>query len=247
MAKKPVPGELVICRIIKINPHSAFAILEEYNAEGMIHISEVANGWVKDISQHVKEGQAVVAKVLSVDDNSITLSIKRVDRERKAAKLREYKKEKKAEKLIEIAAKKIKQTGKLDEIKDAIKEKFGSVSAAFELGDRTEDAIKAILNEKWAEAIKEIAEKSIQEKEYVFKANIKLISYEPDGIKRIVDVLKKCESEGIEVSYLSAPDYMLRFTSREAKKGGHEFTKKLEEIESYAKKSGCLKEIKAIK
>ena len=40
----PQPGELVIVKISKINPHSAFAYLEEYGTEGMIHISEVSSG-----------------------------------------------------------------------------------------------------------------------------------------------------------------------------------------------------------
>ena len=74
MENKPSIGEIVICKITKINPHSAFAIIEEYNIEGLIHISEVASGWVKDISQHLKEGHTIVAKVVNVDTNIINLS-----------------------------------------------------------------------------------------------------------------------------------------------------------------------------
>jgi translation initiation factor 2 alpha subunit (eIF-2alpha) len=38
----PRPGEVVVCRIKSINPNSVFARLEEYDKEGMIHVSEVA-------------------------------------------------------------------------------------------------------------------------------------------------------------------------------------------------------------
>ena len=40
----PQMGEFVICKITRINPNSAFAILEEYDKEGMVHISEVKRG-----------------------------------------------------------------------------------------------------------------------------------------------------------------------------------------------------------
>jgi translation initiation factor 2 subunit 1 len=247
MENKPSIGEIVICKITKINPHSAFAIIEEYNIEGLIHISEVASGWVKDISQHLKEGHTIVAKVVNVDTNIINLSVKRVDRNSRESKLREYKKEKKAEKMLDMAAKKIKQAGKAEDVKKAIKEKLGSLSAAFELGERAEELLKDAVSEKWLETIREIAEKSAHDREFEFSANLKLASYEPDGIKKIVSVLKKCEEEGFAVSYISAPDYLLRFSSKEAKKGDHEFGKKLDEIADFAKKAGCFKEIKAIK
>lgn len=47
------------------------------NKTGMVHISEVAQSFVKEISEHLKEGQTVKVKVLSIGDGSkISLSIK---------------------------------------------------------------------------------------------------------------------------------------------------------------------------
>ncbi len=44
---------------------------------GMVHISEVASTYVKDIKEHLAEGQTVKVKVLGVNDNNkISLSIK---------------------------------------------------------------------------------------------------------------------------------------------------------------------------
>ncbi|MCD6381620.1 MAG: S1 RNA-binding domain-containing protein, partial [Candidatus Aenigmarchaeota archaeon] len=63
MKKIPSKGELVVCRITRVNPHSAFAYIEDYDREGMIHISEVASGWIKDIKNHLKVGQIAVTKV----------------------------------------------------------------------------------------------------------------------------------------------------------------------------------------
>lgn len=45
---------------------------------GMVHISEVANTYVNDINEHLKEGQTVKVKIVSIgDDGKIALSIKK--------------------------------------------------------------------------------------------------------------------------------------------------------------------------
>ena len=45
---------------------------------GMVHISEVTNSFVSDISQHLSEGQEVKVRVLGIDSaNRINLSIKK--------------------------------------------------------------------------------------------------------------------------------------------------------------------------
>ena len=87
----PQQGELVICKIDKLSPNSATAILIEYNIEGMIHISEVFSGWVRDIRNHIKSGQQVVAKVTRVDEERkfISLSLKRVDNKQEKDKIKE--------------------------------------------------------------------------------------------------------------------------------------------------------------
>ena len=84
----PQRGELVICRINKVSPNSASAILIEYNLEGMIHISEIFSGWVRDIRNHVRADQQVVGRVLRVDEETsfISLSLKRVDKKQEKEK-----------------------------------------------------------------------------------------------------------------------------------------------------------------
>lgn len=43
---------------------------------GMVHISEVSNGFVKDINEHLSVGQKVKVKVLGDNNGKISLSIK---------------------------------------------------------------------------------------------------------------------------------------------------------------------------
>ena len=64
----PERREVVIGTVTRVNPYSVFISLEEYgNKEGMVHISEVAGKWVRDIRDFVKVGKKVVALVMNVD------------------------------------------------------------------------------------------------------------------------------------------------------------------------------------
>ena len=69
-------GEIYEGKVTGITNFGAFVKLE--NGEtGMVHISEVAPVFVKDINAFLAEGQDVKVKVLSVgDNNKISLSIK---------------------------------------------------------------------------------------------------------------------------------------------------------------------------
>ncbi|WP_139492582.1 S1 domain-containing RNA-binding protein [Brevibacillus dissolubilis] len=44
---------------------------------GLVHISEVADKYVTDINEHLKIGDMVTVKVMSIQDNKIGLSIKK--------------------------------------------------------------------------------------------------------------------------------------------------------------------------
>ena len=53
---------------------------------GLVHISEIANTFVKDVHEHLQVGQIVKVKVLDINDQGkINLSIKRAQEEEKKA------------------------------------------------------------------------------------------------------------------------------------------------------------------
>ncbi len=72
-------GEIYEGRVSGITAFGAFVRLE--NGEtGMVHISEVAPVYVKDIRDHLTEGQEVRVKVIGINEsNKISLSIKQAD------------------------------------------------------------------------------------------------------------------------------------------------------------------------
>ncbi|OZM56185.1 RNA-binding protein S1 [Lottiidibacillus patelloidae] len=70
-------GSVLEGKVTGIQPYGAFVALNE-EKQGLVHISEVAHGFVKDINEYLSVGQEVQVKVLSVDEEKgkISLSIR---------------------------------------------------------------------------------------------------------------------------------------------------------------------------
>lgn len=76
-------GEIVEGKVTGITNFGVFVDLGE-NQTGMVHISEVAQTYVNDIREHVKEGEVVKMRVLNIgDDGKVSLSIKRAEEPKK--------------------------------------------------------------------------------------------------------------------------------------------------------------------
>jgi len=73
-------------KVTGITNFGAFVELPE-GSTGLVHISEVADNYVKDINDHLKVGDQVEVKVINVKDGKIGLSIKKaVDRPERPAR-----------------------------------------------------------------------------------------------------------------------------------------------------------------
>ncbi|TSB48185.1 S1 domain-containing post-transcriptional regulator GSP13 [Alkalicoccobacillus porphyridii] len=70
-------GSIIEGKVTGIKPFGAFIAIDEQK-QGLVHISEVAHGFVKDINDVLTVGDEVKVKVISVDENSgkISLSIR---------------------------------------------------------------------------------------------------------------------------------------------------------------------------
>ncbi|MBP3936492.1 MAG: S1 RNA-binding domain-containing protein [Clostridia bacterium] len=70
-------GSIVEGKVTSITNFGAFVELPE-NATGMVHISEVASTYVREIREFLTEGQTVKVKVINIaPDGKIALSIKK--------------------------------------------------------------------------------------------------------------------------------------------------------------------------
>ena len=63
----PEEGELVFCMVTKIQYHAVTVNLDEYDKPGLIHISEVSPGRIRNIRDYVTEGKKVVCKVIRIN------------------------------------------------------------------------------------------------------------------------------------------------------------------------------------
>ena len=73
-------GAIVEGTVKTITNFGAFIDLGD-GVTGLVHISEIADGYVKSVSDYLEENQKVDVKVLSVDEENkkITLSIKKAE------------------------------------------------------------------------------------------------------------------------------------------------------------------------
>ncbi|MBE7038266.1 MAG: S1 RNA-binding domain-containing protein [Ruminococcaceae bacterium] len=79
-------GKIYDGKITGITNFGAFVDIDK-ETTGLVHISEVALEYVKDIKEHLKVGQDVKVKVVSVDEKGkIGLSIKQALKEIEASK-----------------------------------------------------------------------------------------------------------------------------------------------------------------
>ena len=108
----PENGEFVVATVNRITNYGAYVMLDEYDKEGLLHISEISSTWVKNIRDFVREKQKVVLKVLRVNTRKghVDLSLRRVTKRDKREKIQSWKKERRAESLLSNASEKLKMS-----------------------------------------------------------------------------------------------------------------------------------------
>lgn len=78
-------GNILEGTVVNITNFGAF--IEVDGKTGLVHISEVADSFVKDIRLHLNEQDKVKVKVISIDDNGkISLSIKQANIQKKTVR-----------------------------------------------------------------------------------------------------------------------------------------------------------------
>ena len=225
----PEENEIVLCTVKKILYHVVFVSIDEYkNQEGMIHISEISPGRIRNLRDYVKEGKRIVCKILKInkEKNQIDLSLRRVSSSQTRNKLTEIKQEEKAEKILEQAAKKLKLSLEeiYKEIGNKIIEKHGSLTIAFyKLIKEDENLLKELASPKITSELTKLIKEKIKLPEIKISGTLKLTSTASDGInvikkiiKNIVDFSKK-KKYNTKIIYAGAPKYQLNLTASDYK------------------------------
>ncbi len=75
---QPEVGAVLEGKVSGITKFGAFVNLSG-GGSGLVHISEIANAYVSDVSQYVSVGQTVKVKIIGINGDKINLSIKRAE------------------------------------------------------------------------------------------------------------------------------------------------------------------------
>lgn len=226
----PEVGELVICTVTRITPYGVYVTLDEYEkVEGFLHISEVSSRWVKNIREHVREGQKTVLKVLRADPSKFhaDLSLRRVnDRERKEKLLR-WKQENRGRKLLELAAEKMHVTSgeAYEKIGKLIENDFENIYLGLEraVGKGELVLTKCGVPSDWANVLTEVARMKIKTPKIKIRGNLELTCTKPEGVTVLKNVfakamnVKKPEGSDIRVFTIGAPKYRVEVTAENYK------------------------------
>lgn len=221
----PQEGECVFCLVTKVHFHSVFVELEEYKGkQGMIHISEVSPGRIRNINDFVKEGKVIICKVLRINKERghIDLSLRRVSESQRREKTEERKQETIAENIIvsycDITKEKVEDV--YNKLSKLLLKEYSSLYFAFEdVVEGDADLTKLGLEKEFFEKLEKIIRERIKEKEVSIGATITIHSYESDGVNLITNLMDKAMkvSELVQLKTLGAGNYSIKVIAPEYK------------------------------
>jgi len=217
----PEEDELVLCTVTAIQYHSVFVNLDEYGKTGMIHISEISPGRIRNIRDFVKEGKKIVCKVLRINEEKghIDLSLRRVNESQKKEKINEIKQEQLAEKIVEFVAKQRKEELKqlYDRLTKTIFEKYDSLFAAFDDAASGRATLEEMgVQPDVAKQLTDVIILRIKPSEIEMGGNLLLTSHEPNGVEIIKEAVEKAGKKA-EIRYKGAGVYSVKVKSLEYK------------------------------
>jgi len=218
----PEPGELVVGEVDEIEDFGVFVDLDEYeDKRGLVHVSEVASGWIKNIRDHVREGERVVAKVLDVDEDAqqIDLSLKDVNDHQRSEKIQEWKNDQKADNWMTLAFGEDVDDETYSAIANALIAAFGSMYDGFEEAaiHGREALADTDLADEEVDAIVEVARENVSVPYVNVTGYVDLSSPAGDGVDAIKEALQAAEGNGevpeeveLDVTYVGSPEYRIQ-------------------------------------
>lgn len=218
----PEENELVLCTVTSVQYNSVFCTLDMYGRSGMIHISEIAPGRIRNIRDYVVEGKKVVCKVLRINEEKghIDLSLRRVNESQRRQFNMLIKQEQKAEKIIENLAAELEQDPQkvYAAIAAPVRERYEYVHMAFQEHVEGEADLAAIVPKEYAAALVERVVEKIKPKSVAIGGTLALRTYDPAGVEVVREALEAAEQAGkgqLSIRYLGSGKYKVLVTADE--------------------------------
>ena len=236
----PEVGELVLALVTSMSSHGAKVVLEEYNnMYGFLHVSEIATGWVKNVSRFVTVNQKVVLKVIRVDSTrtEVDLSLRQVSGEDRKQKLLSMKRYDKSRSIFDTLQTRVKLTeDQKNEYLDKVEDQFGTVYSGLEelIRDGDKAFNKLDIPEKVVAELANISKSKISIPMVNVTGIIQVTTQDPDGINLIKNsmsqVLSNKTGKKVEISYLGSPKYKITVYSEDYKSAEKKLSSALEKI-----------------
>ncbi len=224
----PEEEEVVLCNVTQIFHNSVFVDILDYRLQGMIHISEIAPGRIRNMRDYVDVNRKIVCKVLRVDKakGHIDISLRRVTSLEKREKLNEMKQEERAEQIISSAALKLKMPPQeLYRLLAAkIRKEYVYLFQCFkDVVEGSNDLAKYGFDKTLATALNDLIKEKFKLPEITLKGGLTITSYAPNGVEIVregLQLAKKAMKNGsLQIYYLGAGKYHLAVTTHDAKAG----------------------------
>jgi translation initiation factor 2 subunit 1 len=237
----PEIGELVVASVQRLESYGAYVSLDEFNGkEGLLHISEISSRWVRNIRNHVRQGQKVVLEVLRVDPSKgqVDLSLRRVNKDEKRKKIEFWKKSRKAESILTQAAHDmgvdVKQLYEIEGVK--LVQKYGGLYMGLEKASKNgaQALTEAGMDEKVAETLTAISKEKIIIKGVTISGIFEVSTISNTGVEDIKHTFISAEDiaeendASISITSLGSPKYRVELEAEDYKKAEHAMEKVIE-------------------
>ena len=245
----PEVGEIVVATIAKIGDHGAYATLDEYNGiQGFLHVSEIAHGWVRNVTKFVKEGEkkVLLVKKIRAGREEIDLSLKQVSRDQQKKKLLDVKRFEKGKGIIKNVQEKTKLSNDdIEKLEDKILSKYDYVYDG--VVDIARNGIKVFSDLKLPKKILDVIEEvsiKIKLPSVEIRGILELTDNSSNGVENIKNSLQGFEktNQSVEILYIGAPKYRISVTAPDFKSAEKTLKPILEDIEkNIGKNKGSFK------
>lgn len=220
----PEINEIVKCIVTKIYGNTVFVNVDEYKKEGILTISEVAPGRIRNLREYVVKNKTIICKVLRVDkiNKRIDVSLRRVPIIVMKDKLEIIKKEEFSERVYKMIGEKLNLSKDelFEKTYEEIFDEFDTIYSALEniMMDNSKISIFKKLTSNQKDIFVEIINEKIKPEIFIFKKKFYLQTTALDGVDKIKEVIEETLEEikikDIKIIYLAAGKFEATFQNK---------------------------------
>jgi translation initiation factor 2 subunit 1 len=208
----PKVGDLVIANVAKISKFGAYCRLPEFdNLEVFLPLKEISSGWIKNIREHIHEGQKLVGVVTFYDKEkgTIDISLKRVSPSNSKEKIRTYNLEKRLSALFMQALMMSKEQANKETITTTAISEFGTYTNLLQNAlEETKEFGESKLPKKLKDMLVKVLEANRKQKKYSVAYTATIYTYNTlSGATELRKLMSDIKDLGVDVKYIGAPKY----------------------------------------